>query len=270
MSDAARELVVRAYRGDTFEARADRVAHEEPLEIQLGGVSIAVVMRTPGHDEELVTGFLASERVVEHAADIASIRHCTVVTEPEAEDNVVRVVLREGLTAPLARLSRNLFASSSCGVCGKATIEAALTTGAALTGGPTFTARAIYAMPEALRAAQRAFDETGGLHAAGLFSEGGQLLFSREDVGRHNAVDKIIGAALRAGIDLGRTAVFVSGRTSFEIVQKAANTGIRVVAGISAPTSLAVRYGEALGVTVAAFVRGERMNVYAHPERIAS
>lgn len=251
--------------------RDDEVAHEEPLEIQLMGSSIAVVMRTPGHDEELALGFLATERVITSAADVASVRHCSSISDPEAEENVLRVVLRDGIEAPIERLKRSLYASSSCGVCGKATIEIALATGGPIPAGSLRVAPEIlYGLPPVLRAAQRTFEATGGLHAAGLFTPTGELLLVREDVGRHNAVDKVIGAQLLAKGGLEQNILLVSGRVSFEIVQKAAAVGIPIVAGISATTSLAARYADALGVTLIGFLRGQTMNVYAHPERIAA
>lgn len=251
--------------------RNDLVAHEEPLEIRIGGVAIAVVMRTPGHDEDLAIGFLATERVIQSIDDVVSARHCSTVVDPEAEDNVLRVILREGLDPPLERLRRNTYASSSCGICGKATIEAALAT-----AGPIEQSRAraeasvLYGLPTTLRSEQRAFHATGGVHAAGLFDTRGALLCLREDVGRHNAVDKVIGAQLGSHASFDETILVVSGRVSFEIVQKAAAVGVPIVAGISAPTSLAIRYGERLGLTVIGFLRDETMNVYAHAERIQS
>ncbi|HLV65000.1 MAG TPA: formate dehydrogenase accessory sulfurtransferase FdhD [Polyangiaceae bacterium] len=268
--DGARELTVsvRRYAGATIETALDQVAHEAPLEIQIGGTGIAVVMRTPGHDEELALGFLLSERVIRSPADVVSIHHCTTVPEPEAEGNVIRVVLAEGVAPPLERLRRNTYASSSCGICGKATIAAALEAGGVVCSDRVTRPAALFAMAERLRTAQPGFDLTGGLHAAGLFTVAGELRFAREDVGRHNAVDKVLGAAARAGIPLADHVLFVSGRIGFEIVQKAAACGVPLVAGISAPTSLAVRFGDALGVTVVGFVRGERLNVYSHPDRV--
>ena len=262
------ELLVTAYLDGAGSSRQDRVAHEEPLEIQVQGVSCAVVMRTPGHDEELALGFLVTERVVSSLADVVSIRHCTTAEDPEAEGNVIRVVLRDEIELPLERLRRNTYATSSCGICGKATIEAALAHGPPVGRAPAVSPAAIYLLPERLRAEQGTFAETGGLHAAGLFDDGAVISLVREDVGRHNAVDKVVGAAIRAGVDPGSRGLFVSGRVSFEIVQKAAAFGLGVVAGISAPTSLAVRYGEALGVTVVGFVRGRSLNVYSRPDRI--
>ena len=264
----SRELLVTAYLDEAGSSRQDRVAHEEPLEIQIQGVSIAVVMRTPGHDEELALGFLVTERVIGSLADVVSIRHCTTALDPEAEGNVLRVVLRDGVELPLERLRRNTYATSSCGICGKATIEAALSHGPPIARSLRVSPAAIYALPDRLRAEQGTFTETGGLHAAGLFDEGAVVTLVREDVGRHNAVDKVVGAAVRDGIDPASRGLFVSGRVSFEIVQKAAAFGLGIVAGISAPTSLAIRYGEALGVTVVGFVRGKTLNVYSRPGRI--
>ena len=171
----------------------DRVVREEPLEIRIGGVPVAVVMRTPGHDEELVTGFLLTERIVEARAQIDSVRHCTTVDTPEAEDNVVQAVLAAGVEVDLAALRRNLFASSSCGVCGKASIEQAMGTAGPLHSAVTVEPQRLYALPERLRAAQPVFSQTGGLHAAGLFDLRGEPVVVREDVGRHNAVDKVVG-----------------------------------------------------------------------------
>jgi FdhD protein len=253
------------------ESTRDRVAHEEPLEIQLGAAALAVVMRTPGEDVELVTGFLLTERVVESLADVESVRHCSEVADPDAADNVVRVVLRPGVRTDLEKLRRNLFASSSCGVCGKATLENALATAPPLDDPARIEASLLLALPERLRAAQRAFDETGGLHAAGLFDSAGQLLVAREDVGRHNAVDKVIGWAARAGrMPLVGHTLVVSGRTSFEIVQKALAARIPIVAAVSAPSSLAVALAQSAGIALIGFLRGRSFNVYGARERVLS
>jgi FdhD protein len=198
-SDAVREVDVLHVAGAETRSARDRVAHEEPLEIQLGGAPLAVVMRTPGDDLELVTGFLVTERVLDSLADLEAVRHCTAATAREAEDNVVQVTLRAGVRPDLERLRRNLFASSSCGVCGKATLENALATAPPLEDVSRLRAGVLTELPARLRAAQRAFDETGGLHAAGLFDREGRLLVAREDVGRHNAVDKVVGWAARTG-----------------------------------------------------------------------
>ncbi len=226
-------------------------------------------MRTPGEDLDLVFGFLATERVIHSAADVASARHCSTVPSEEAEDNVMLVQLAPHVAFDLAQLKRNLFASSSCGVCGKATIEAAMSTGAALSCDLTLPASLLYGLPAQMRARQATFEATGGLHAAALFDAAGSLLVLREDVGRHNAVDKVVGAALRAGT-LGREPqlLLVSGRISFEIVQKAAAAGVPFVLGVSAPTSLAARFADALGVTVVGFLRGQSLNVYSRQDRI--
>lgn len=277
-TEATAPCDVLAFDGDHAQRRADVIAHEEPLEIQVLGVSVAVVMRTPGHDLELALGFLATERAIEGAQDVVSLRHCSVAPTPDAEDNVVQVVLRDHATEKIERLRRNQYASSSCGVCGKATIDAAL----APTLGPRRVAEAadlrvpsavFYELTKRMRETQAAFESTGGVHAAALFDERGVLQILREDVGRHNAVDKVVGATMRLHAaeapTLTRAILLVSGRVSFEIVQKAAAVGIPIVAGISAPTSLAVRFAQALGVTLVAFLRGETMNVYAHSERLS-
>jgi FdhD protein len=264
----SQRVTITTFEGPAASRRADLVAHEEPLEIQVQGVSLAVLMRTPGHDEELALGYLTTERVIERADQVLSVRHCATAVTPEAEGNVLRVVLREGVPLPLERLRRSTFVSSSCGMCGKATIEAALHHGPPVRAALEVAAEALYALPAKLRQAQRTFDETGGLHAAALFDAGGAVLLVREDVGRHNAVDKVVGAALRGRLRPEVMGLFVSGRVSFEIVQKAAAFGLPIVAGISAPTSLAARFGEALGVTVIGFLRGRSMNVYAHAGRI--
>jgi FdhD protein len=251
--------------GGTRATREDHVAHEEPLELQLGATSLAVLMRTPGHDVELALGFLLTERIVERASDVDSMRHCTTVPSPEAEDNVLRIALAAGVAVPPAR---RFFASSSCGVCGKATIEAALGTTRPVEHELTLESSVLAKLPELLRANQPLFRETGGLHGAGLFDGNGALHVVHEDVGRHNAVDKVVGAATRAGVALEDKVLMVSGRVSFEIVQKASAVGLSIVAGISAPTSLAIRFGEELGVTVVGFLRERSMNVYSRKHRI--
>lgn len=268
-SEGVREVEVTRVGEGRAEPTRDRVAHEEPLEIQLGGTPLAVVMRTPGHDLELVTGFLLTERIVDSLARVESIHHGSEAVRPEAADNVVRVLLAPGAHVDLARLRRNLFASSSCGVCGKATLENALATAEPLRDTTRVGASTLVAMPERLRGAQHAFDETGGLHAAGLFDAGGRLLVVREDVGRHNAVDKLVGWAARsARWPLAGHGLLVSGRASFEIVQKALAARIPIVAAVSAPSSLAVSLARAGRITLAGFLRGGGCNVYASPERL--
>jgi FdhD protein len=269
VSELVTSVEILRVRGASAEPAHDELIVEEPLELQVQGLSVAVTMRTPGHDEELALGFLLSEGIVASVSDVVSIRHCTTAPIPEAEGNLVRVVLREGVELPLERLKRNFYASSSCGICGKATIEHALAHLRPVTSELSIPTAAIHALSSLLRAEQSAFERTGGVHAAGLFDAVGELVVVREDVGRHNAVDKVAGALLRRRLDASAHGLVVSGRIGFEIVQKAAAIGLPIVVGISAPSSLAVRYAEALGVTVVGFARGGSFNAYAHPERIA-
>jgi len=248
----------------------DLVACEEPLEIQLGSTPLAVVMRTPGHDEELVLGFLVTERIVPRVEDVASIHPCSVVAHPEAEGNVVRALLRDGVALDLERLRRNLYASASCGICGKATLENALATASPLDDPARFAPSFFVGLPERLRAAQAGFERSGGLHAAALVDPSGALLVVREDVGRHNAVDKVIGFAARAGrVPLAGHVLLVSGRISYEIVQKALAARIPVVAAVSAPSSLAVALADAARIALVGFLRGGSFNVYGARERVA-
>ena len=267
--DSVRTVPVARFDRHRARLLEDAVAREEPLEIQLGGVSLAVVMRTPGHDVELATGFVLTERVVASLDDVASVRHCSRVVDPEAEDNVIRVTLRPGVRVDLDALRRNLYASAACGICGKATIENALRTAPPLEDDAVFSAEGFYRLPGRLREAQAVFARTGGLHAAGLFGRDGTLLAVREDVGRHNAVDKVIGWAGRDGrLPLAGHALLVSGRISYEIVQKALAARIPVVAAVSAPSSLAVRLAEDAGMTLVGFLRGTGMNVYGRRDRV--
>ena len=248
---------------------ADVVAHEEPLEIQLGATPLAVVMRTPGHDAELALGFLWTERVISHPDQVVSVRHCGQSPDPEAAENVIRAVLAESVEVDWESLRRNLYASSSCGICGKATIENALATAPPLNDASVFQAGWLSALPGRLEAAQEGFARTGGLHAAALFGPDGELRVTREDVGRHNAVDKVLGASLRAGqATLAGHTLLVSGRISFEIVQKAVAARVPLVAGVSAPTSLAVDLAREARVTLLGFLRGERFNVYGETSRV--
>ncbi len=265
-----RPVVLDAVEGDESREREDLVACEEPLEIQLGPASLAVVMRTPGHDEELALGFAVTERIVASAADVVSIRHCTTALSPESEDNVIRVVLAPHVEVDLAALRRNLYASSSCGICGKATIENVLATAPPLEDDrSTFTADVIRNFPSSLGDRQAVFRSTGGLHAAGLFDASGKRLVVREDVGRHNAVDKVIGwAATRGLLPLSGHALMVSGRVSYEIVQKALAARIPLVAAVSAPSSLAIELAAASAMGLVGFLRGDAMNVYAGRWRV--
>ena len=244
----------------------DALAVEEPCEIRLGGEAVAVTMRTPGHDAELAAGFLFSEGIVV-AGDIAAIAHCP---DPDAlhPENVVEVRLAPD-RQPRRDWRRHFFATSSCGICGKASIDA-IDVGAPPVGdGPRLTAAALAAMMRQLQARQEVFAATGGLHAAAIFTAGGDLVALREDVGRHNAVDKALGyALLNDRMPLDRHALLVSGRTSFEILQKARVAGIPIVAGVSAASSLAVECAARGNMTLVGFLRGANMNVYAGFERI--
>ena len=249
----------------------DRVAREEPLEIQLGGTSLAVVMRTPGDDRELALGFLLTERVVGSPEEIASVAHESVAPDAEAAGNVIRVTLAPGVRVDLEALRRNLYASSSCGVCGKATLDSVLAVSPPLDDPAVFPADFFRALPGRLRASQAVFDETGGLHAAGLFDADGRLLVVREDVGRHNAVDKVVGWALDRGrLPLRGHALMVSGRLSYEIVQKALAARIPALAAVSAPSSLAVDLATRSEMLLVGFLRGRAFNAYGARSRLAA
>jgi FdhD protein len=238
----------------------DRVAMEEPLEVRVNGQSVAVMMRTPGHDEELATGFLLTESVIESADDIAEIQHRPDL-DPEAVGNSLEVTLKK--ETDLSELTRHVFTSSSCGVCGKATIESVFQQFSPIERGMTLTSDFLLELPGKLRKQQETFDRTGGLHASALFSTEGELLLLREDVGRHNALDKVIGRSLRDQIDLSKVVLLVSGRISFELMQKALAGGIPAVAGISAPSSLAVKLARDSGQTLVGFLRERGFNVYS-------
>jgi len=255
-------------------SRADLLAAEEPLGIRIGGQAVSLTMRTPGDDIDLTAGFLLSEGIVGSAADIDSIRICTGERcghgEHDGLGNIADVTLRAGLAPPAPR--RNFLTTSACGVCGKASIaELRVASPYDLLADHTVVAAATLAtLPDALRQAQRVFERTGGLHAAGLFAADGTLLAIREDVGRHNAVDKVVGWALRGGrLPLSGCVLLVSGRASFELVQKAVLAGIPVLAAVSAPSSLAAELAEEAGLTLVGFLRGSAMNVYTGSQRIA-
>jgi FdhD protein len=260
-----------AFNAGVRSERPDTLATEEPMEIRVAGPdqeakAVSVAMRTPGGDYELAVGFLFTEGLIA-PADVTRVAYCDDLGDEEQRYNVVTVTL----TRPFdhAALRRNFYATSSCGICGKAALEDVEVRCAPVAAGPQVRADVLVDLPERLREKQRVFERTGGLHAAGLFTPEGELLTLREDVGRHNAVDKVIGEALlREGLPLLGTVLQVSGRLSFEIVQKAAVAGIAVVSAVSAPSSLAVEAGERFGMTVIGFVRDGRCNVYTHPERV--
>jgi len=252
--------------------KIDALAAEEPLEIRLNGSPLTITMRTPGDDFDLAAGFLVSEGVIGSAEDVDTIRYCAGATvDGENTYNVLDVRLSPGVAPPAISLERNFYTTSSCGVCGKASLEAVNTVARwEVAGDPVRLEPALIStLPDRLRSAQRVFDRTGGLHAAGLFTSSGEMLCVREDVGRHNAVDKLLGWALRGGrLPLASTVLMVSGRASFELVQKAVMGGIPALAAVSAPSSLAVELAAERGLTLLGFVRGTSMNVYAGEHRI--
>ncbi len=257
--------------------RSDTLSVEEPLELRLGGEPLTVTMRTPGHDIELIHGFLHSEGVIRSAEDVSMARYCEgAVTSSETgfdenTYNVINVDLAPGVAPPAASATRNFLTSSSCGVCGKASIEQLRTqTTYDVRADPVrIAASTMVGFPAALRTRQRSFEQTGGLHAAGLFTSDGEVLVVREDVGRHNAVDKVIGwALLERRLPLTGCVLMVSSRASFELAQKAVMAGIPCLAAVSAPSSLAVDSAEDAGMTLVGFLRGDRLNAYAGPERI--
>jgi FdhD protein len=249
----------------------DEVAVEEPLEVRVNGASFAVVMRTPGDDLALAAGFLLAEDVVRSAEDILAIERCEDV-EDDARGNVLNVaVAGEAASRVAERLGerRQIIATAACGLCGRRTIESVRARAATVGGAWTVPAAVVLRLPEALRAVQATFDTTGGIHASALCDLEGRVLRSAEDVGRHNALDKIVGRALLDGqVPLDRAMLIVSGRSSYELVQKALLAGVPLVAGVSAPSSLAVDLAEASAITLCGFVRGRSMNVYTHPHRI--
>lgn len=278
MSSSVAEVSVHKINGaHPFTLEQDALAVEEPLEIRLEfeadgqrtTKSISITMRTPGHDFDLAAGFLFTEGIVQSAEQIRAIRHCSGMKG--GKDNVVKVELAAGVSIDFARLERHFYTSSSCGVCGKTSIEALQVTGCQtlLKSEWQFASTTIHALPDKLRAAQAVFDSTGGLHAAALFQAGGDLIVLREDVGRHNAVDKLIGAQFRAGhTPLSESLLLVSGRASFELVQKAVMGGIPVLAAVGAPSSLAVELAHNFGMTLLGFVRDGRFNIYCGAERV--
>ncbi|MFF4806449.1 formate dehydrogenase accessory sulfurtransferase FdhD [Streptomyces sp. NPDC001351] len=260
-------------RSGAHSTRPDTLVAEEPLEIRLNGRPLAITMRTPGDDFALAAGFLVSEGVLARADEVANIVYCPGATADGSNTyNVVDVQLTPGVPVPDITLERNVYTSSSCGLCGKASLDAVRTTARwpiADTPPVRVTPALLSALPDRLRAAQRVFDRTGGLHAAALFSPEGELLDLREDVGRHNAVDKLIGRALRSGrLPLSRSILLVSGRASFELAQKAVMAGIPLLAAVSAPSSLAVDLAAETGLTLVGFLRGASMNVYAGEQRV--
>jgi FdhD protein len=259
-------------RAGDARAVTDRVAVEEPMEVRVNGAPFAVIMRTPGADRDLAAGFLLAEDVIRGVDEIGAIEYCADADE-HGLDNTINVTVLGDAEARLAvRLGdrRQVMMTASCGLCGRRTIESLRARVSTVAGQWTVPASVIASLPERLRAVQAVFASTGGLHAAGLFDRSGGLARSAEDVGRHNAVDKIVGRSLLAGQHpLDEWLLLVSGRTSFELVQKALLAGVPLVAAVSAPSSLAIDLATESGITLCGFVRGDDFNIYSHPQRIS-
>ena len=258
-------------RGGSLEVRPDRIVGEAPLEIRAAGpdqepVAVAVTMRTPGYEAELAVGFLRTEGLIT-GSEVVDVEGGDPVALSQPDDTIVVRLSRPFDDSAVAE--RHFVATASCGICGKASIDEVALRCDPLPDGPVVPRTVVLALPDLLRAAQRAFDETGGLHAAALFSKSGELIAIREDVGRHNALDKLIGSQLLEGeLPLHSRILMVSGRVSFEIVQKAAVAGIPIIAAVSAPSDLAIETAERLGVTLVGFLRGDGFNVYSHDRRV--
>ncbi len=279
MAGSTHAVDISKVRNGRSQAVADSVAVEEPLEVRLGYTapdgratrSISITMRTPGDDRELAAGFLFGESIVHDAADISGIETCGPPAPDTGNYNTVHVELGPDVKVDIGRLQRHFYTTSSCGVCGKTSVEALRAVGVAPMSGndSTFSKDLLIQLPDKLRAAQATFDETGGLHAAAAFDADGELVVTREDVGRHNAVDKVIGALLLddrlPGRDLG---LMVSGRASFELTQKALVASMPILAAVSAPSSLAVQLAREFGMTLVGFLRGNTFNIYAGEHRI--
>ncbi|HEV7230131.1 MAG TPA: formate dehydrogenase accessory sulfurtransferase FdhD [Bacteroidia bacterium] len=257
----------------------DLLAAEEPMEIRLGfgprelraQKSIAVTMRTPGMDFELALGFLFTEGIITHYSDVLQIKYCSEAGTLENRGNIVQVELKEEIEPELSKMERNFYTSSSCGVCGKASIESIRTTGSVLhsLSALKVSKAIILSLPDKLREKQAVFQHTGGLHACALFDNMGNLLFLCEDVGRHNALDKLIGTALISGSgQLSQSILLLSGRASFELIQKAAMAGIPLVCAVGAPSSLAVETAKAFGITLLGFLRENRFNIYTDDQQM--
>ena len=264
VTDEQRDIVKYAVGADPYADR-DHLSPEEPLEIRVRGRAVSITMRTPGNDDELAAGFLLTEGLIHRYQDILRIEPC----ERNDFGNLINVQLAPDVAVDFEKLTRHVFASSSCGLCGKATIEAVRSQFPRVESKLAIDAASLLALPEKMRQSQSTFTLTGGLHAAALFSGNGDLLVLREDVGRHNAVDKVIGHALLHGrLPLVQHILLVSGRASFEILQKALAAQIPIVAAVSAPSTLAADFATDSGQTLVGFLRENRMNVYSHPQRI--
>jgi FdhD protein len=280
---ATTEVQLRRVRSEGSDDVADVLAIEEPLEIRLGfpdrtHKAVSITMRTPGDDGELAVGFLFTEGILKSADQVKQVRHCglkigrakgTVDRAAALNSNTIRVDIAEGIDLDLKKLERHFYTTSSCGVCGKSSIEALQSGAVAIESGVTVSAEVLHSLPETLRSVQSGFDKTGGLHASALFHADGTLDLVREDVGRHNALDKVIGAKFLLGeLPLSESILLVSGRASFELVQKALMAGIPVLTAVGAPSSLAVELATEFGMTLIGFVRDRRFNIYCGAERI--
>jgi FdhD protein len=264
----ARHETRKISRDQIMRAAPDELAVEEPLEIRIKNEPVAVTMRTPGDDFDLAAGFLCTEGILKSAEEIGAIRYCSEEKHPELR-NVIDVTPAAGLKLDLAKLKRNFYSTSSCGICGKAAIENVRTGAKPATGKFRLKLETFYSLGQSLRKAQTVFERTGGLHAAGIFDLNGTLLALREDVGRHNATDKVIGHMfLERKLPLDRHILMVSGRASFEIMQKALMGGVPIVCAVSAPSSLAVEFAEETGMTLVGFLRADQFNIYCGAERI--
>ncbi len=271
---SARPVRIARYDAGTWKTRDDEIASEEPLQLLLDGEPLSVIMRTPGNDIELALGLLHAERVITSLADVASLRISAEADEREArvpvssdlvESNAVDVRLAR---TAVRRPRRSFLSSSACGVCGATTLDDLAHDHRPLRAGPVVEAAALPPLAARLRERQDLFERTGGLHAAGLFSSAGDLLTLREDIGRHNAVDKVVGRALLDGADVTRAMLAVSGRAGYEVVQKAVAAGIPILVAVGAPSTLAVATAQRFGLTLVGFLRGERFNVYSSAERV--
>ena len=259
---------IQKWSNSVHRALSDQVATEEPLEIRVNGKSISVTMRTPAHDKELAAGFLYTEGIVHSPKDIAEIVGCQN-PKSELDENTINVFLKSGAAFDPSKLTRHFYTSSSCGVCGKVSLEAVQHNFKPVKSKFKISEKILYTLPDKLRTAQETFEKTGGLHASALFDSKGKLVVLREDVGRHNALDKVVGwGLLNKKLPFKNLCLLVSGRVSFEIMQKALAAGIPLVAAIGAPSSLAVSMAKENGQTLVGFLRDRGMNNYTHPNRV--
>jgi FdhD protein len=279
MSVSSLKINVNKIVGNSADSLVDYVAVEEPLEIRLGyttpegrtASSVSITMRTPGDDAALACGFLYSESIIQNAADISSVGHCGPVAPDSGNHNIIRVDLAAHVNVDLGRLQRHFYTTSSCGVCGKSSLDALRITGAVIlrNDNTRFSRATLLAMPTALREHQETFSQTGGLHAAAAFNSQGEILVVHEDVGRHNAVDKVIGNLLTSKqLPANNLGMIVSGRASFELMQKTLMAGIPLLAAVSAPSSLAIQLANEFNVSLVGFLRGDTFNIYSAQERI--